>query len=239
MDCLTLRRIKLATPQEARPELVAHLRQCKGCAAFVRELQAFEHRLHKAVRVAVPEGLAEQIILRHRESRWNRRDGRRRRWFGRRALAIAASLVLAVSALVGDNALQSSREELAGIFVAHVLSEPGVLHAREDVEPARLEQAFLRHGGKLTGTIGEVRHLGQCPIDGVLADHVLVQTPGGLATLILLPERRANVAKPMIRNGYAVVILPLRGGSLGIVADSPDRTIEIGKLINARVRWQT
>jgi hypothetical protein len=152
---------------------------------------------------------------------------------------MAASVVLAVSALVGYNSVQSSREELAGTFVAHVLSEPGVLHAREYVEPARLEQAFLRHGGKLTGTIGEVRHLGQCPIDGVLAEHILVQTPDGPATLILMPERRANVAKPLIHDGYAVVILPLRSGSLGIVTDSPDHTIEVERLINARVRWQS
>jgi hypothetical protein len=238
MDCLTLRRIKLATPQEARPEVVAHLHQCGDCAAFVRELEAFEHRLHGAVRVAVPEGLAEQIILRHRDSPSIVPVARESRWFSRTALAMAASVVLAVSALVGYNVIQA-REELAESFVAHVLSEPDVLQANENVGLVRLERAFSRYGGQLSGTIGEVRHLGQCRIDGVLAEHILVRTPDGLATLILIPERRASLSRPLTRDGYAVVILPLRGGSLGIVTDSPDRTLEVEKLIKARVRWQS
>jgi len=239
MDCLTLRRIMLATPRDARPEVIEHLRGCADCDAFVRELENFEQHLHEAASVPVPDGLAEQIIVRHREQPWPTLSDRKPRWLTRTTLALAASVVLALSAIVGYNTVQSSREELGASFIAHVLSEPEVLQANEHVELARLEQAFSRYGGKLTGTIGDVRHLGRCLIDGVLADHILVQTAHGPATLILIPERRASLSRPMTKDGYAVVILPLRSGSVGIVTESPKRATEVEGLIKAQVRWQS
>lgn len=239
MDCLTLRRIKLATPQDASPAVVEHLRDCAACTAFVSDLEAMEHRLHEVARVPVPEGLAEQIILRHRQPRWFSPGGWNLQWFSRNAMALAAGAVLAVSALVGYNTIETSRNELAASFVAHVESEPEVLRANEYVEPARIRQAFARYGGELEGTIGEVRHLGRCPIDGVLADHILVQTTHGPATLILIPERRANLSSPRTLDGYAVVIVPLRHGSLGIITDTPARATEVRKLIKSQVHWRT
>jgi hypothetical protein len=239
MDCLTLRRIKLAVPQDAGPGVIEHLRDCAGCRTFVRELENLEHHLHEVARVPVPEGLAEQIILRHRRPRWFNPGGWNPRWFSRNAMALAASVMLAVSALVGYYAVQSSRDELAASFVAHVESEPEVLRAHEYVEPAKIRQAFARYGGELEGTIGEVRHLGRCPIDGVLADHILVQTAHGAVTLILIPERRATLSSPRTLDGYSVVILPLRHGSLGIIADSAAHATEVGKLIQSQVRWRT
>jgi hypothetical protein len=239
MDCLTLRRIKLATPRDARPEVIEHLRGCADCAAFVRELENFEQHLHEVASIPVPEGLAEQVILRHREEQWPTLPDRKSGWFTRTSLALAASVVLALSAIVGYNAVQSSREELGASLIAHVLSEPEVLQANEHVELARLEHAFSRYGGELTGTIGEVRHLGRCSIDGVLADHILVQTAHGPATLILVPERRATVSRPMTRDGYAVVILPLRSGSVGIVTDSAERATRVRQLLDRQIRRES
>ncbi len=237
MDCLALRRIKLAEPQDARPEVVDHLRDCADCTAFVRELEAFERRLHQAANVPVPEGLAEQITLRHGKPPIP--GSRYPQWFARTAMALAAGLVLAVSAVVGYNSVQSSRQELGASFIAHVISEPGVLHANDHVALVQLEQTFSRYGGELSGAIGEVRHLGRCPIDGVLAHHILVQTEHGPATLILMPGHRASLRKPMTMDGYAVIILPLRSGSLGIVTDTPDRATAVEKLVKTSVRWRT
>ncbi|HWQ39868.1 MAG TPA: DUF3379 family protein [Burkholderiales bacterium] len=241
MDCLTLRRIKLATPEASRPEVVAHLRDCADCASFVQELEAFERKLQQVVAVPVPEGLADQIVLHHRESSAPNPAVRSWRfWPLRPTLALAASLVLGLSAIIGYQQIQvqSSRQALAASFVAHVLSEPEVLRAQEHVDPARLAQALASYGSTLSGPIGEIRHLGQCPIDGALAHHVFVQTAHGPATLILMPERRASLRDPLTREGFAVVILPLRGGSLGIVADSPDRAVKVEEPIRARIHWE-
>lgn len=234
MNCLTFRRAKLAVPHDASPALLEHARTCADCAEFARELEGYERALHETVQVPVPEGLAEQIILRHRKPRWFDPQ-----WFDRRYLALAATVVMAVAAALGYNTITSSREELAHSLIAHVVSEPTVLQSRDHIELARLEEAFSQYGGHLREPIGEVRHVGRCPIDGTLTHHIVVQTPHGRATLILIPERRATLGSPLTSDGFAVVIMALPRGSLGIVTDSAEQTTQVRYLLEKRVRRQS
>lgn len=226
MDCLTYRRLKLAVPQDTAPELIAHRRECADCAAFSLQLEAFEQDLHHAARIAVPEGLAEQIILRQRKPRWNNKHS---------FLAVAATLVLSVSAFLGYNVL-AERSELAGDFIAHVASEPETMSAHGSVELVRLDEALAGYGAQLDGPIGEVRYLGDCVIDGKLAKHILVQTQYGSATLLLFPQQRVSMSNPISRDGFAAVIVPLRDGSMGIVTETPDQASRVETLIKKRMR---
>ena len=228
MDCLTYRRLKLAVPQAASAAQLQHERTCAACAAFARQIDAFERDLHDVATVPVPDGLAEQIIL----------SLQKPRWLNRSYLAMAATVVLAVVASFTFY-LAPDRNEVAEAFAAHVASEPEVLRERGSIEPAKLVAAFSRYGGSLAGPVGEVRHLGMCPILGVMAYHILVQTEYGPATLILLPQTRASTARPLVREGFAVVVVPLQGGSLGILADTPDRARKVESLIQSRVRWRS
>ena len=228
MDCLTFRRLKLAVPQAATAAQLEHERICAACAAFARQIDAFERDLHDVATVAVPDGLAEQIIL----------SVQKPKWLDRSYLAMAATVMLAVIASFTFY-LAPDRNEVAEAFAAHVASEPEVLRERGSIEPAKLVAALSRYGGSLEAPVGEVRHLGLCPILGVMAYHILVQTEYGPATLILLPQTRASTARPLIREGFAVVVVPLQGGSLGILADTPDRASKVASLIQSRVRWQS
>ena len=249
MECLTFRRTKLAAPHGTSPELAEHALGCEPCAAFAREIEAFEQRLQQAARVEVPDGLAEQIILRHR------RLGRLRHAVDsiKRMLASAAerrggpllayaafvTLALAVTLSVGvfDGRNGSGgRHALADSMIAHVASEPSVLEARDNVEPIEFDHALARYGAQVEGSVGEIRHLGECVIEGVVGQHIVVETPYGTATLLLLPEREAKVAQPRTREGYTAIVVPLRGGSLGIVADSPEKAIKVERLIERQVK---
>src|SRR5215510_4503999 len=83
MDCLTFRRLKSSAPRDVSPEMSRHTQGCEACASFARDIDEFELRLEEAVRIRVPDGLAEAIILRHRRPQ---RPSRARQW-----LQIAAS----------------------------------------------------------------------------------------------------------------------------------------------------
>ncbi|MGH8679040.1 MAG: DUF3379 family protein [Burkholderiales bacterium] len=231
MDCLTFRRLKLAVPHDTSPEVIAHVQSCTDCAAFVRQLDAFERDLENVANVAVPEGLAEKIILRQRRPQWFTRSINN-------YVALAATVVLSVAAVVAYN-VAGSRNELAETFAAHVAAESDVLLANATIEPARLERAFSGFGGHIDQPIGEVRFLGQCLIQGVMATHMLVQTPYGSATLILIPAHGAATRWPLRRDGYSVVVLPMPKGSLGIVTDTPEQASKVQSLISKRVRFQS
>jgi uncharacterized protein DUF3379 len=248
MECLTFRRAKLAVPHDASAELIEHVRGCAACAIFAREIDEFEQRLHEAVHLAVPEGLAEQILLRHQRPGWvsrtyqsvrNSLGPRQRALDGRRsAHVLMAAFVLSVIVTIALY-LPSEYSESADRFIAHVVAEPEVLRDTATVEPAKFDQAMAHYGGQVHQPVGVVRHLGDCLIDGVVAQHILVQTPYGTATLILIPKRMPATSKPRTKDGYTVVVIPLRNGSLGIVTDSPERTRKVEGLLKQRVTWES
>jgi hypothetical protein len=237
-------------PHDASAELIEHVRVCAACAAFGREIDEFEQRLHEAARLAVPEGLAEQILLRRQRLTWLRRMRESvRNWLVSRGSAprtvrpvyalAAASIVLVVAATVIAFDVTGRRNEPAERFITHVIAEPEVLRDNAVVEPAKFDQAIGRYGGHVKEPLGIVRHLGNCVIDGVVAQHILVQTPYGTATLILIPEHLPASAKPLTLDGYTVAVIPLRDGSLGIVTDSPEKTNEVMRLLEKRVSWES
>jgi hypothetical protein len=246
MDCWTFRNQKLATPHEASAPVLDHERACAGCAAFAHAVDAFERRLQRAAQVSVPDGLAEQIILRHRPPRTagrsalrrfidalqSRNDGRSV-WFGPGLAAIAAALVFALAALlIFDGA--GYGHDLADRVIAHVASEPEMLQVQEEISPEQLPAAFARYGARMQGSIGEVRHLGYCLVEGLLAQHVVVDTPHGPVTLILVPGEVVS-SRPRTKEGFTAVVVPLRGGSLGIVTQSPERIRDVEQFVTSRV----
>jgi hypothetical protein len=222
MDCLTYRRIKLAAPQDASHEVIAHAHACRECAAFTRQLEAFEQDLHTTLHVPVSEGLAEKIILRRSRPQWFRTT-----W-----LPVAAAIVITVAALVTFDTLPS-RNSFALQFVNHVLSEPNVVGTTAEVEPTALRLAFANFGGQLQRDIGEVQYVKQCKIGGVDSTHVQISTRSGDAALLLRPGRRASIDTPEVLEGHAVVLVSVPRGSLAIVAATPKQASEIRSLVLA------
>ena len=222
MDCLTYRRIKLAAPQDASHEIIVHARECRECAAFTRQLEAFEQDLYTTLHVPVSEGLAEKIILRRGRPQWFRTT-----W-----LPVAAAIVIAVAALVTFNSLPS-HNSFSLQFVNHVLSEPNIVGTNVEVEPNALKLAFANFGGQLQRDFGEVQYVNQCNIGGVDSTHVQISTHSGNAALLLRPGRRASIDTPEVHEGHAVVVVSVPRGSLAIVAATPQQASEIRSLVLA------
>ena len=247
MDCITFRNRKLAAPLETSSAAVEHERVCAACAAFGREVEAFERRLHQIAQVKVPEGLAEQIVTGLRTQKLLGRNplqrlldllteslGGRADWLGPALGAAAATLIVAIAAVVAL-IVDAGRDQLADHVIAHVIAEPEVLQAREAVPAEQLSAAFARYGAKVRGSLGEVHHLGYCMVEGALAQHVVVQTPYGPVTLILVPGEAVR-GRTRTRGGFTAVVVPLRGGSLGIVTQSPARIQTVEEFVTTRVR---
>jgi Protein of unknown function (DUF3379) len=231
MDCSTFRRLKLAEPQSANPEQIKHESLCPPCTVFAKKIDAFERKLHDAAAVVVPDGFAEQILLNVDKT------GKTRR-LQRPYLAMAATIAVAVLASLTFYLLPD-RNAVANAFAAHVASHPDELNARHFIEPAKFAAAFSEFGGVVDGSVGEVTHMKLCPILGVQAMHIVVQTEHGTATLILLPSTQASTSQPMVREGYSVTVVPLRQGSMGILTDSPERSIKVESLLRSRIRWES
>jgi hypothetical protein len=243
LDCATCREMKLADPRASDPAVLEHLRRCPPCALFSSRIDAFEERLCATAEVPVPDGLAERVLLRRprggRLRRWYERcldalgGGGRSAWFGPALGGLTAGAALGIAVLVAYER-RSEPDPLARSIIAHVLSEPEVLQQNDRVPRARVIDTLARYGGRLEGPL-EVRFLGQCFIEGKMVDHLLVETPEGLATLILV-QGEAISQEPHTENRFTAVILPLQDASLGIVTGPGASAAEVQRLMKQSIR---
>lgn len=208
MNCLDFRRAVFCDPRRVGEEAERHAWQCDACAAFrVHELE-IEDRLAEELRVPLPENLAERILSRRAKAR------RPMRW-----LALAASLVLAVA--IGVYAVTQSRDPLAVAGIDFVMyDEAQSIIDAKPTEWKTLVHAAAGMGVSLPPQLGDMHYVCLYPLIVGAAHHLLVKTPYGKVTLLLIPDRPLAARKTQSAHGLEAVVLPARKGSIVIIGDS-------------------
>lgn len=240
MNCFEFRRVMLADPRACLAEYERHRTQCPACAALAQQVEHFESTLHDALNVPVPEGLADRILL-GQKIRW--RPAGARAWVvslwkavrmpAPRLWALAATLAIAVGAVIHYSRLPMDRDELvlaaASVGFSHpavaainyvVEHESQLLREGRSGDPDVMRGAFMRLGLNLPANGVTVRYLGKCPVPGGTGEHVVLQTPVGKVTLILVPDQPfASRVVVAVRDKTAVA-MPARAGGYILVSDS-------------------
>lgn len=228
MNCLDFRRHKLADPRHLPDEARAHAADCPTCAAFACEVDETERSLERALATPVPEGLADRILLHTRRPH--------RTW---RVWALAASVVVAVA--LGFSFFRESRnapDQYARLAIEHVVMEPESLTTLRNADPEALKAAMRDFGGSLKEPLGQVRYIRLCPVDGALSWHIVLETPEGLATLILVRGKRLHGLETASSGGWSALVQPAPGGYYAIVTASAASTSRIDRMLRARVNWK-
>jgi hypothetical protein len=211
MNCMDFRRAILVNPRAANDDAQRHARDCAACVDFRARAAALDAEIAEALDVPVPAGLEERIL---QAARSDRRDSRRR------FLALAASL--AGVAVVGAGAFVAMRDDpaaLAGIdFV--VEEEANAILTAKPASPAELVRAVQTLGLDLPAQLGEIRYIGTCPFQGTIAHHVIVTTPQGKATLLILPDKPLEHRGTASARGLRSIIRPAGRGSAAVIAES-------------------
>lgn len=212
---------------------------CAKCAALAREVEDFEARIHDAAMVPVPEALADRVLLRHKV-REPARFGR----FGFGVWALAASLVIALGAVIqlyradsGDGehvatsaAISEGHAAIAAISYA-LDHEPQLLKDKVSGDPEVMKSALTRLGLTLPAQGTTVRYLGKCPVPGGEGEHLVLQTPFGHVTLILVPEQSLGPRVVVAYRDRTAALNPLRSGSYIVVTDSLKNVKQIEKML--------
>lgn len=222
MNCLEFRKLLLTDPRVRTPGQVRHLAECGACASLAREMEAFEARVHDAMRVPVPEALAERVLLR-----------RKIRAPAVRTWALAASLIAALgagiyfySAQVGEDerlltAVTPGTSHPAVKAIGHVLDdEPRMLKERRGVDPIAMRAAFARLGLNAPAAGTTVLYFDKCPMMGGAGEHVVLQTPFGHVTLILVPDQPFASRDVVVDRDRAAIAAPRGPGGYILIGDS-------------------
>jgi uncharacterized protein DUF3379 len=220
MDCLEFRRRVGAEPDARDAALEAHRGGCAACARHQDELRAMDALIGRALRVrpAPAAEVADPGSLR------------------RRLLAIAATLVFGV-ALGLVLFVGAPRASVAREVMGHVRHEPGAMDTRAPLATGALAAVLGPDGTRLSPAVGDVTFAARCLFDGHVVPHLVVRTPAGPVTVLMLRHR--TLARPMrlADQGLEAVVLPAPVGSIAVVGEGVADLDAVARKVFDAVDW--
>lgn len=226
MTCIEFRQIVGADPNSRSPGLAEHRLSCRACAEFAQAQEALTRKLQRAMQVPVPSELPARILLRKSLLR-----SPVNRW-----LALAASVMLTIG--IGFGVWHGNQPSTLGNDVmAHVLDhEPELLTQLDTRASARKVKAVLNRGGfRLSGELDDVTHAGLCPFRGRLVPHLVMDVDGHAVSVLLLSNEAVPTEESLHEGGYDGVIVPVKHGSIAIVAPRADLIIPMQRKLEKLV----
>jgi hypothetical protein len=223
MTCLEFRRRVGAEPFASDPGIEAHRRECAACARHQDDLRAMDGVIRRALAVNLPPRSANAVAALAGATR-------------RRLFAIAASLV--AGAAVGMVLLVSApRASIAREVVGHVSHEPGAVTATAPLAPVALAAVLDPDGVRLRPGVGDVTFAARCVFDGHVVPHLVVRTPEGPVTVLMLRHR--TVAEPLRidAQGYHGVVMPAPKGAVAIVGAGIADIDAVARTVFEAVDW--
>lgn len=199
MNCEQARLQIGAEPAASPADLEDHLRDCAQCRQFREEMQTLDTNIRRALE-RPPETAASPTMA----ATW-------RPW------ALAASVLLAMLAVLSVWLLRPS-DTLAREVVAHVQDEPESWLAKEHVDARGINDALRGAGVSLDITSDRITYAQSCWFRGHYVPHLVVQTPQGPVTVMILRNQRVSGRRTFHEAGMSGVIVPAPQGSIAVVA---------------------
>ena len=222
MDHPRYRSAIMADPRDPDAELRAHREACAECRAYTEQLLKFDARIERALRVDMPVG-AEVLPFARRPQSFTGP----RRW-----LALAASVLLG-AAIVGGIWLTLPQRSLAAAVVAHMAGEPDAWQRTDIAVDAPALQDVLKDSNlRLKPAAGIVSYASSCAFRGHQVPHLVVQTPKGPVTVMVLVHEPLRKSMQFDEQGYRGTLVPVPGhGSLAVLMqDSGVSSAEIARI---------
>jgi hypothetical protein len=226
-----------ADPQTMPPELAEHLGNCTECAQFQREMTALDTNIRRALELAplgaapAPAPVASIAEARTNISTQTRARKRTSAWSG---WALAASVALV--SVLGVWVLRPN-ESLAHDVVQHVQFESNSWTSDEHVTPADVQDTLAQAGVAIDTSSGKVMYAHSCPFRGHVVPHLVVSTPKGRVTVMVL--RYENVTRRMNfhEGGMTGVIMPAPHGSMAVLVQGNEDIDAIAQQVQQSVHW--
>jgi hypothetical protein len=242
-------------PQTVPPELVEHLGGCPECAQFQREMTALDANIRRALELAPPGAATERParespagapapapvafpapVVSIAEARTNAAAQaptrkRARAWSGW-ALAASAALV----SILGVWVLRPN-DSLAHDVVQHVQQESNSWTSDEHITPADIKDGLAKAGIALDTGSDKVMYAHSCVFRGHVVPHLVVSTPKGRVTVMIL--RYENVTRRMSfhEDGMTGVIMPAPHGSMAVLMQGDENIDAVAQEMQQSVHW--
>ncbi|MBV8911092.1 MAG: DUF3379 family protein [Gammaproteobacteria bacterium] len=224
MNCDQARLQIGAEPSATSPALEEHLQACAACAGFRQEMRDLDSEIRRAFEQPPPA-----VAARRRPAS----KPVRREW------ALAASVLLAITALLGAWLLRPS-DTLARDVVAHVQGEPESWLATQHLGGEEIATALRRAGIELELTSDRITYAQSCWFKGHYVPHLVVQTAAGPTTVMILRHEHVSARRSFQESGMTGIIVPAGAGSIAVLARGAPGTARLDAVagqMQQDVRW--
>ena len=236
MNCSDARFQLAAEPSARDATLDAHLQSCAACSAYAQDMLDLDGRLRAALAVPVPHinlpsgphavasGTAPPLP-------------RRRPGTVARRFALAAS-VAGVAVLAGLLWIGVPRESLAGAVVAHMAEEPGAWTTSVPLGDSAVSEVLSRSGVRLDPGMPGVTYAHSCWFRGRHVPHLVVQSPSGPVTILVLPREHLEAKTAFEEAGYRGVLVPAGRGALAVLTRDASDVEAVAALAQRAIRYE-
>lgn len=215
-ECRQARLYIGADPHHLPADIAAHVEGCAACRRFREETLSLDGRVQAALELPLAQFRRAAVV-------------RTRRF------AMAASVALALLVAGGFWAFRPSNA-LAGEVITHVEEEADSWNSR-DTLPANQVDEIMRTAGAQFDSPYPVVYGYPCPFKGHRVAHLVVQTPRGLMTVMLIPHEAVRRRTEFARDGLSGVLLPAGQGSVALLTRDGAVTDAMADEIVSRVHW--
>jgi len=218
MTCEEARRQIGGDPGCASPALREHLNGCAACTRFAEETQRLEQQLRRA--------LCEAEASRRARAAFSMTT---RRW------ALAASLVIAAGVAALIFGLRPSAS-LAAEVVEHVKGEPASWSSAQPA-PAATVATILHNAGVSLSDPTRVVYARSCMFRGHEVPHLVVRTPHGPYTVMILRHEHIGHTQRFNEGGFSGMLIPAAGGTLAVLTLDGSHLNEVAAQVSRGVHW--
>jgi Protein of unknown function (DUF3379) len=224
-----------ADPHSVSPELADHLAGCPECAQFQHEMVALDGNIRRAleqgpVSPAQP-GAAPATVTPITNAPAAPRPRRTRAWSGwALAASVAVISVLAVWAL-------RPNASLAHDVITHVEHESDSWSSNEQPPATEVNETLAQAGVALDMDSDKVTYAHSCLFRGHVVPHLVVSTPQGPVTVIVLRYESVKHRMNFHEDGMSGVITPAPHGSIAVLMKGNENVDAVAQQVQQSVRW--
>lgn len=183
MDELEFRRRLFENPDDNTPEVLDSVAKHPGQKAFRQDIKKLQSQIDQAVKVPVPDDLANKLILQN-ALRDYRKQKQRARWY----IAMAASVAFIVG--VGITSWHQQHVALPEAALAHMYyAQTEQPITGQTVSLNQVNAKLAQFGAHVTDSIGHVQVVNYCHLDTVRSLHLIIDTDMGKMSVFIVPDK--------------------------------------------------
>ncbi|PKF62562.1 DUF3379 domain-containing protein [Psychromonas sp. psych-6C06] len=235
MDDILFRHTASATPNDKSDDFLKRIAESDSDKALVKEAKQFDADLKALLKVDVPEGLADKILLEQSFT-----VEKERVMNGRWHIAIAASVAFIIGiSLPLLNNITHSPADIGEVAMQHVQAEYYfTAKSNEHADLNMVNAKLARYGAQAHSDLGNVTYVNYCSFEGTPALHMVMQGEKGQITVFVVPSDADFIETKSFNNQYLKGITEKMGDANVVIVGERDESLQnVHSAMKNNIQW--